>query len=932
MAKKGEVLGSLGDTTYYRTPDGKVVDGSGNEVKGGIAKQLAADYEARQQEKAKAQADAKAAAEEAKRQAAAAKSAEIARKAAEREATARQRQEQQEAKRQEAQAAAETRRQQAEANRQRTANVKQSSSPKQQQAPAAPSTGPSAGDQIKGAFKSAAMNVGTTAFNAAFPSFAIKPPEGVAPTGAKASDVTDGSARQSINRVADEVNTTNMMMQTSIARQEMTNQLLGSILKEIQQVKKPSLLDTAADALGSLGGGAKTAGKVAPKSGMLGKAGSVLRRAPLIGALLGGGIDAYGEYQESGNAGRAVSTGVGGAAGGGLGAWGGASAGAAMGAIGGPPGIAIGGLIGALLGGGLGSYFGGKAGKGAYDMLSSGPGASADIKEAQAKKIENNVATPTDSVVNIKTLTFNAEHIVFNSKDNQNLKATPTSAAVGDNAGAAAPAADASKASTGSSLPLPGASGGQGISKVLETKPGSNTVELADGSVEKRTGSRNWRNNNPGNIEYGALAKSNGAIGTDGRFAIFPTMDAGMKAQEKLLFEGSGYKNLSIAQAISRYAPPNENNTKGYISSVSQAVGVDPNTPLSSLNAEQRKAMLAAMHKVEGFKEGKTEVLKQGSGDATKISGAPGGTPGGSTIDAARQQASSTGTQSFAVTPGQAAPARVQPNQQLASLGKPPVGGSANASAVQLAETMVGKSRGQSLDFLKAGGYNNQGEAWCAEFVNSTLKQTGGGGSGSAVANSFQSWGSAVDPSQVQPGDVVLQTRGKGPGQTGGHVGIATGQFKNGQVEMIAGNSGGQVKKYFVAANAQLMVRRGTGGTQFAGADKNKADPSVGGTPGAIKPSSGATAASLSPKESTALQTASLQPGGPSRGMQLGQASTQDMVDQRSAKSGITVNQNTVTTPTTDGSKGKFSSDDVGIVEPVDARARLKELFGIMSA
>ena len=933
MAKKGEVVGKMGDSVYYRTPEGQIIDDSGNVIKGPMAKMLADEYDSKQKEKAKAQADAKAAAEEAKRQAAAEKSAEIARKAAEREAAARQRQEQQEAKRQEAQAAAETRRQQAEANRQRTANVKQSSSPKQQQAPAAPSTGPSAGDQIKGAFKSAAMNVGRTAFDSAFPTIskAINYPND-RQSSTSSSDVTDGSARQSINRVADEVNTTNMMMQTSIARQEMTNQLLGSILKEIQQVKKPSLLDTAADALGSLGGGAKTAGKVAPKSGMLGAAGSVLKRAPLIGALLGGGIDAYGEYQESGNAGRAVSTGVGGAAGGGLGAWGGASAGAAMGAIGGPPGIAIGGLIGALLGGGLGSYFGGKAGKGAYDMLSSGPGASADIKEAQAKKIENNVTTPTDSVVNIKTLTFNAEHIVFNSKDNQNLKATPTSAAVGDNAGSAAPAADASKASTGSSLPLPGASGGQGISKILETKPGSNTVELADGSVEKRTGSRNWRNNNPGNIEYGALAKSNGAIGTDGRFAIFPTMDAGMKAQEKLLFEGSGYKNLSIAQAISRYAPPNENNTKGYISSVSQAVGVDPNTPLSSLNAEQRKAMLAAMHKVEGFKEGKTEVLKQGSGDATKISGAPGGTPGGSTIDAARQQASSTGTQSFAVTPGQAAPARVQPNQQLASLGKPPVGGSANASAVQLAETMVGKSRGQSLDFLKAGGYNNQGEAWCAEFVNSTLKQTGGGGSGSAVANSFQSWGSAVDPSQVQPGDVVLQTRGKGPGQTGGHVGIATGQFKNGQVEMIAGNSGGQVKKYFVAANAQLMVRRGTGGTQFAGADKNKADPSVGGTPGAIKPSSGATAASLSPKESTALQTASLQPGGPSRGMQLGQASTQDMVDQRSAKSGITVNQNTVTTPTTDGSKGKFSSDDVGIVEPVDARARLKELFGIMSA
>jgi len=726
-------------------------------------------------------------------------------------------------------------------------------------------------------------------------------------------------------------------MQTSIARQEMTNQLLGSILKEIQQVKKPSLLDTAADALGSLGGGAKTAGKVAPKSGMLGAAGSALKRAPIIGALLGGGISGYEEYQESGNAGRAVSTGVGGAAGGGLGAWGGAAAGSAMGAVGGPIGMLLGGLIGGGLGAWGGSYLGGKAGKGAYDMMSPGPGASEDVKAAQATKIENNkIVTPTDSIVNVKTLTFNAEKITFNSKEESKDKdgKPKDTAAGGSTNSASAPAADASKAGgVGSSLPLPG-SGGQGISKILETKAGSNTVELADGTVEKRTGSRNWRNNNPGNIEYGALAKSNGAIGTDGRFAIFPTMEAGAKAQEKLLFEGNGYKNLSIAQAISRYAPPNENNTKGYISSVAQAVGVDPNTPLSSLNAEQRKAMLAAMHKVEGFKQGKTEVLKQGSSDATQVAGSgsssPGGAPtGGSTIDAARQQASTSGSQSFAVTPGQAAPARVQPNQQIASLGKPPVGGSANASAVQLAETMVGKSRGQSLDFLKAGGYNNQGEAWCAEFVNSALKQTGGAGSGSAVANSFQSWGSAVDPSQVQAGDVVLQTRGKGPGQTGGHVGIATGQFKNGQVEMIAGNSGGQVKKYFVAANSQLMVRRGSGGTQFAGGDKNKADQTLGGTPGAIKPSTGATSASLSSKESQALQTASLQPAGATKGSELGSASTKDMVDQRSAKSGITVNQSTTTTPATNGTQGKYGSGDVGIVEPVDARARLKELFGL---
>jgi uncharacterized protein (TIGR02594 family) len=132
------------------------------------------------------------------------------------------------------------------------------------------------------------------------------------------------------------------------------------------------------------------------------------------------------------------------------------------------------------------------------------------------------------------------------------------------------------------------------------------------------------------------------------------------------------------------------------------------------------------------------------------------------------------------------------------------------SDAVKLAATMVGKSRLESKEYLAAGGYNNQGEAWCAEFVNSTLKQSGYKGSGSAIANSFQNWGVAVDPKEAKAGDVVLQTRGKGPGQTGGHVGIATGVVTGSKIEMIAGNSGGKVKKYSVDINAQLVVRRST--------------------------------------------------------------------------------------------------------------------------
>jgi hypothetical protein len=153
-----------------------------------------------------------------------------------------------------------------------------------------------------------------------------------------------------------------------------------------------------------------------------------------------------------------------------------------------------------------------------------------------------------------------------------------------------------------------------GFGKVVEAGPGYTTVQDSSGKVVKRTGARNWRNNNPGNLIYGDFAKKNKAIGTDGRFAVFPTYEDGRKAKESLLFEGSGYKNLDISHAIARYAPESENNVTMYINTVSKAAGVPASTPLSALNSSQRHSMLSAMEKVEGFKVGKEEVIKAKEG------------------------------------------------------------------------------------------------------------------------------------------------------------------------------------------------------------------------------------------------------------------------------------------------------------------------------
>ena len=130
------------------------------------------------------------------------------------------------------------------------------------------------------------------------------------------------------------------------------------------------------------------------------------------------------------------------------------------------------------------------------------------------------------------------------------------------------------------------------------------TIQNSAGQVveQRQGGNRNWRNNNPGNIEYGPFAMSMGATGSDGRFAIFPDMEMGYKAADALM-KGKNYQNLSIADAIKRWAPPNENNTGAYQQRFQQA-GFDLNKRYSDLSpAEQRKYLETKMN-VEGGKAG----------------------------------------------------------------------------------------------------------------------------------------------------------------------------------------------------------------------------------------------------------------------------------------------------------------------------------------
>lgn len=111
--------------------------------------------------------------------------------------------------------------------------------------------------------------------------------------------------------------------------------------------------------------------------------------------------------------------------------------------------------------------------------------------------------------------------------------------------------------------------------------------------------------------------------------------------------------------------------------------------------------------------------------------------------------------------------------------------------------------------FLRGtSGLDPKEEAWCAAFANASLAVQGISGTGSNLATSFERWGKAIDPNQVQAGDVVVLPRGHGPGETGGHVGRATGREWGDLIEMISGNARGHKVDYSWERKQDVIVRR----------------------------------------------------------------------------------------------------------------------------
>ena len=118
--------------------------------------------------------------------------------------------------------------------------------------------------------------------------------------------------------------------------------------------------------------------------------------------------------------------------------------------------------------------------------------------------------------------------------------------------------------------------------------------------IERIGGTIAWRNNNPGCIRYSQRIADMGAIGKANGFAVFPNEETGMRAIKSLLLSDA-YCNLNISSAINKYAPPHENNTARYISSLCGIVGVSRSTKLCELDDEQMTKVVHAIRKLEGW-------------------------------------------------------------------------------------------------------------------------------------------------------------------------------------------------------------------------------------------------------------------------------------------------------------------------------------------
>lgn len=266
---------------------------------------------------------------------------------------------------------------------------------------------------------------------------------------------------------------------------------------------------------------------------------------------------------------------------------------------------------------------------------------------------------------------------------------------------------------------------------LIEISPGGGAQPPSDGRAPS-SAPRGVRNNNPGNIEDGPFARSlPGYVGSDGRFAIFETPEAGAQAAPRLLQSYIARGFDTPAEIINRWAPPSDNNpTQAYAQYVAQRAGIGVNDTVTP-----DKIPLIAQA-IREFENGERPSTGQNVGGGPRVvAQAQPRDPSGTLLSEAEvaaaglapgtvAQRSSTGQISIVQGPQAARNARPTEAQNKDSF---------NANRMSDAGSIIARLEGEGFDYGRSqvtGGQLREGgrsyEAAAREWADSLLRLTTG--------------------------------------------------------------------------------------------------------------------------------------------------------------------------------------------------------------
>lgn len=126
--------------------------------------------------------------------------------------------------------------------------------------------------------------------------------------------------------------------------------------------------------------------------------------------------------------------------------------------------------------------------------------------------------------------------------------------------------------------------------------------------------SRGLRNNNPGNIRRGGgRFRGERRPSTDPHFKQFESIEWGYRAMFLLLDNyRHRYGLTTLREMISRWAPPIENDTEGYLHFVARSAGCHPTSRVDTRRGEVMCPIVGAMSTLENGVEALDEEVERG--------------------------------------------------------------------------------------------------------------------------------------------------------------------------------------------------------------------------------------------------------------------------------------------------------------------------------